>query len=363
MKKKILTIVGTRPQFIKAALISKLLRKSRTKTEVLVHTGQHYDDNLSAVFFKEMELPAPDYNLNVGSGSHAEQTGTMLIMIEKIILKEKPTLVLVYGDTNSTLAGALATAKFHIPLVHIEAGPRSFNRKMPEEINRIITDHLSCFLFAPTARSALNLYQEGIPADRVSNTGDILYDLFLYYSSFAKRSTVLEQLGIKEKKYLLLTIHRAENTDNSRRLRHIVEALNMLTSKYPVIAALHPRTRAALKVNALELGQNIIPIKPLGYLDMYKLEKSARLIITDSGGVQREALFHRVPCVTLRMETEWPETVQCGWSRLLPPNSDLGILLKKEVEHPWKGSLLKVNFFGDGTAARKMVSLLDQFVS
>ncbi|MDO9534373.1 MAG: UDP-N-acetylglucosamine 2-epimerase (non-hydrolyzing) [Bacillota bacterium] len=363
MTKKILTIVGTRPQFIKTALVSKLLRKSTKITEVLVHTGQHYDDNLSKIFFREMELPEPDYNLNTGSGSHGEQTGAMLIMLEKVIMKEKPALVLVYGDTNSTLAGALATVKLGIPLVHVEAGPRSFNRLMPEEINRITTDHLSSLLFAPTAQSALNLYREGIPAARVFYTGDVMYDTFLHYSPRAEQSNILERLGIKKKHYVLVTIHRAENTDNNMCLRYIADALKELSPKFPVIAALHPRTQAALAINEIQLEGNIWTISPPGYLDMNKLEKNARLIITDSGGVQREAFFHRVPCITLRAETEWPETVKCGWTRLLSPGPDLGALLKKEVYCPEQGSPVSGMFFGYGKAVPRIVKRLDEYIS
>lgn len=315
---KIVSVVGARPQFIKAAPVSREIRKEHT--EILVHTGQHYDYAMSRVFFDELGIPEPDYNLGVGSGSHGWQTGQMMIRIEQVLLKEQPDWVLVYGDTNSTLAGALAAAKLHIPVAHVEAGLRSYNRRMPEEINRVLTDHASDLLLAPTATAAANLRYEGIPEERIHLVGDVMYDAALFYGAKAEaKSRILERLGLRPKGYVLATVHRAENTDDPERLRAIFEGLSQVACSIPVVVPLHPRTRAALDRAGLSDGtvDALALIEPVGYLDMALLEKHASVIATDSGGVQKEAFFYRVPCVTLRLETEWTELVELGWNHVV----------------------------------------------
>lgn len=303
---KILTILGARPQFIKAAPVSREIRKEHT--EVIVHTGQHYDQNMSDIFFEELNIPKPDYLLNVGSGSHGLQTGNMLIKIEEVILKEKPDYVLVYGDTNSTLAGALAAAKLHIPVVHIEAGLRSFNKKMPEEVNRILTDNVSEFLFCPTDTAVQNLKNENITKN-VLNVGDVMYDAVMYNTKLAEDSTVLEEHGLKPKEYHLVTLHRAENTDFPEKMANIIEAFKRIDQT--LVWPIHPRTKHKLADYGIDLASvpNLKVIEPVGYLDMLSLESKAEKILTDSGGVQKEAYFLKIPCVTLREETEWVETV------------------------------------------------------
>ncbi|HNW59352.1 MAG TPA: UDP-N-acetylglucosamine 2-epimerase (non-hydrolyzing) [bacterium] len=316
MSLNIVTIVGARPQFIKAAPVSRALR--REHREFLLHTGQHYNRNMSQLFFDELGIPEPDLNLEIGSGPHGEQTARMLVGIEKVLKEQKPDRVLVYGDTNSTLAGALAAAKLNIPVDHIEAGLRSFNMKMPEEINRILTDRIAALLFCPTATAVTHLWHEGITKG-VHNTGDVMFDAALHFADLAAaKSAILQRLNLTPGAYLLVTCHRPQNTDNPEALTAIVEAL--IACEERVVFPLHPRTVGFLRqdglMERLERSGRITVIEPVGYLEMIQLEQHARMIVTDSGGVQKEAFFYRVPCVTLREETEWVETVTDGWNRL-----------------------------------------------
>ncbi|MBE3576265.1 MAG: UDP-N-acetylglucosamine 2-epimerase (non-hydrolyzing) [Limnochordales bacterium] len=356
---KILTVVGARPQFIKTAAVSRLLRGVEDVREVLVHTGQHYDPNMSEVFFRELDIPQPDYNLGIGAGTHGAQTGRMLEHIERVLLKEKPDWVLVYGDTNSTLAGALAAAKLHIPVAHVEAGLRSFNRRMPEEINRTVTDHISDLLFAPSENAVVNLRKEGIPETRIHLVGDVMYDVALYYGDKAERtSQILTRLGLASGSYILATIHRAENTDDPWRLRAIMEGLAHVAADIPVVFPVHPRTRKALESHGvIEVARiHLCLIDPVGYLDMVMLEKHACLIVTDSGGVQKEAFFYRVPCVTLRAETEWVELVKLGWNTLCCPENGKVVAQAIRAMIGRKGA--EGTPYGVGTAARQIVARL-----
>lgn len=352
---KIVTVVGARPQFIKAAPVSKALREAG-HTEFLLHTGQHYDHGMSQVFFDELSLPQPDVNLNIGSGSHGKQTGQMLICIEEILLAEKPDCVLVYGDTNSTLAGALAAVKLHIPLAHVEAGLRSYNREMPEEHNRVLTDHCADILFSPTQTGVDNLAKEGITRG-VHLVGDTMYDAVLQYAELAKqRSKILEALHIQPKEYLLLTIHRPSNTDDAEHLRNIFSALK--ENGETVIFPLHPRTCAAMHQLHVHMEDypNIKTVEPQGYLDMLMLEKHARMILTDSGGIQKEAFFFATPCVTLRTETEWVETAESGWNQVVGVDREK-ILTALRASAP---SQQPPTLFGDGMAAWKIADILKQ---
>ena len=357
---KICTIVGARPQFVKAATVSRVIKNTSGLEEVLVHTGQHYDKNMSDNFFDELDIPTPSYNLNIGSSTHGKQTGEMLIAIEAVLIKEKPDWVLVYGDTNSTLAGALAAAKLHIPIAHVEAGLRSFNRKMPEEINRIATDNLSTCLFAPTDTSYQRLLKEGVEKNKVFNVGDVMYDAALFYNEKnANRKTTVDTLKLTKRSYVLATIHRAENTDIEHRIRNICNALIELSQRCEVVLPLHPRTRQVLEkldlLNILRDRANII--EPVGYLDMLALEQHAKLIITDSGGVQKEAYFNQVPCVTLRDETEWVELVDAGWNRLCSPNEIFSLV--DFLDDSKKLSCMSgLKLYGEGDAAQKIVDVL-----
>ncbi|HQN05695.1 MAG TPA: UDP-N-acetylglucosamine 2-epimerase (non-hydrolyzing) [Anaerolineaceae bacterium] len=308
---KIVTVVGARPQFIKAAVLSREIRKDHT--EVLVHTGQHYDQNMSDIFFEELGIPAPDYNLGIGSGPHGKQTGEMLAGIEEVLLQERPDWVLVYGDTNSTLAGALAAVKLHIRVAHVEAGLRSFNRRMPEETNRVLTDHASDLLLCPTQTAVDNLEKEGVTAG-VHLVGDVMYEALMWAAAQHNAPSILDTLGLEPGKYLLVTVHRAENTDDPERLGGILAAFDQVqeTLVWPV----HPRTRLKLQELNWKPTGHVKLIEPLGYLDMAQLQKHARIILTDSGGIQKEACWLGVPCITLRDETEWVETVKSGWNRL-----------------------------------------------
>jgi UDP-GlcNAc3NAcA epimerase len=353
---KVATIVGARPQFIKCGPVSKQLRQAAV--EVLIHTGQHYDSNMSELLFRDLEIPEPDYNLGVGSGTHGEQSGKMLKQIERVLLKEKPDYVLVFGDTNSTLAGALAAAKLCIPVAHVEAGLRSFNRRMPEEINRVVTDHLSALLFCPTETSASNLAREGI-TEGVRLVGDVMYDALLLNSRRAEEnSRILEQLRLQPKSYFLATVHRAENTDDPSRLAAIVRAFEMISDIFTIVWPVHPRTRKVLESYGLQRNRGSFSIlDPISYLDMLCLEKQARGILTDSGGVQKEAYWLGVPCITLRGESEWVETLQTGWNTLAGTDSD-SIFAAAIKPPPPKPSM--ENLFGDGHSATKIVrALLD----
>lgn len=324
---KIITIVGARPQFIKAAMISRAIQKHNREgtqpliEEYLLHTGQHYDANMSDIFFQEMGIPQPSWQLECGNGTHGEMTGQMLIAIEKILLEVRPHQVLVYGDTNSTLAGALAAVKLQIPVVHIEAGLRSFNRQMPEEINRVLTDHISTLLCCPTFSAIRHLEKEGIHKG-VHHVGDVMYDAALLFGDIANNSSsILTRLQLTGKSFYLCTVHRAENTDREERLASIVEALKCIgTTHCPVVLPLHPRTRSCLEkqgwLPSLEAHPGIRLTTPLSFLDMVMLEMHATTILTDSGGVQKEAYFHHTPCITLRQETEWTETVDAGWNQI-----------------------------------------------
>jgi UDP-N-acetylglucosamine 2-epimerase len=376
---KMVTIVGARPQFIKAAALNRAiqnLNKSRKRIhEILVHTGQHYDILMDKIFFDELELPRPLYHLGVGSGSHAKQTGLMLERIEAVLRIEKPEVVVVYGDTNSTLAGALAAAKLNIPVAHVEAGLRSYDRTMPEEINRLLTDHLSAFLFCPTDQAVQNLLKEGIEdgkTRRVKNVGDVMYDSIQYYSKKAeKKSTILKDLDLVPAKdphipqfvfrvpnYYLATLHRAENTDDPKRLRSILKALDELGRKVPIILPLHPRTKKVMDgYHLFSKFKNVRWIEPVSYLNMLKLEKNAKAILTDSGGVQKEAYWFRIPCVTLRDETEWVETVRSGWNKLAGTDprkivQEVNRLEKRRPPEKRKG------IFGDGKASGEIVRIL-----
>jgi UDP-GlcNAc3NAcA epimerase len=357
---KVLTVVGARPQFIKAAPVSRALASGGIE-EVLVHTGQHYDYEMSEVFFKELEIRAPNVNLDIGSGSHAQQTGHMLIGIETVLLKERPDWVLIYGDTNSTLAGAIAASKLHIPVAHVEAGLRSFNRRMPEEINRVVADHLSSLLLCPSETAVKNLSAEGVIRG-VHVVGDVMADALLFASRQTRReSNILTQLGLVEKRYLLATVHRAENTDDVERLRNILTAFARMEDT--IVFPVHPRTqkkiaKLAESFDLKDLANNVRMIEPVGYSDMVLLEQAARIILTDSGGVQKEAYWLGVPCVTLRDETEWIETVQAGWNVLVGADSNLICeMVRTMAPHSHRPVL-----YGDGRAAIQVMQALSAAV-
>ncbi|MBV6422335.1 MAG: UDP-2,3-diacetamido-2,3-dideoxy-D-glucuronate 2-epimerase [Steroidobacteraceae bacterium] len=352
---KLLTIIGARPQFIKASVVSVAIGAQDDLTEIIVHTGQHFDANMSNVFFEELGMAKPAYHLNINSGRHGDMTGRMLIEIERVLLAEKPDVVLVYGDTNSTLAGALAAAKLHIPVAHVEAGLRSFNMRMPEEVNRVLTDRVSRWLFTPTAVAERNLRAEGVAAELIIPVGDVMYDVALHYGARVKaEGRILGGLGIKPASYVLTTIHRAENTDVPERLMVIVDALIQVARQMSVVWPVHPRTRGALRqIGCLEkLSQHARLIDPVGYLDMVQLEKYAALIATDSGGVQKEAFFYRVPCVTLRDETEWVEIVDAGWNRLAAPQVVDNLV--QTIEGAVGSTGQDVSPYGSGDAAEKI---------
>jgi UDP-N-acetylglucosamine 2-epimerase len=353
--KKIITVVGARPQFIKLAPLSKEIREKYL--EVIVHTGQHYNDNMSMQFFRDLEMNEPDHNLGIGSGSHGVQTGKMLVLIEDVFIKEKPDLVIVFGDTNSTLAGALAAAKMNIPLAHVEAGLRSFNRQMPEEINRVAADHISDFLFAPTETAAKNLESEGLK-EKSFLTGDIMVDtLKRNLSAGLRKSNILKTLKLTGEEYMLLTLHRPYNVDNPDKLGKILNLLSQLDLK--IFFPVHPRTRKIILKYKIPTAKNIILIEPLGYLDFICLEKNAKKIITDSGGIQKEAYILEKPCITIRPETEWIETVRDGWNILLDLNTDPGKFL--DMIRNFKPKTTQTEIFGKNVAER-MVLLIEGFL-
>jgi UDP-GlcNAc3NAcA epimerase len=349
-KRKIVSIVGARPQFIKAAPISRALRLEFD--EMLVHTGQHYDAGMSEIFFEELKIPLPDVNLGIGGGSHADQTGKMLVEIEKLILESEPDYVLVYGDTNSTLAGALAAAKLQVPIAHVEAGLRSYNRSMPEEVNRVLCDHISSYLFCPTQVAVDNLEKEGVRKG-VFRVGDVMQDALTYNLALAReQSNVLERLGLQKSDYILATVHRAANTDDVSRLAAILDAFGGLSK--PVILPLHPRTRRVITETGISLNGNIRLQDPVGYLDMLMLEQNADCILTDSGGIQKEAYLLGTRCITLREETEWVETVEAGWNKLV------GVVPEKirSAVEDWHPSGERPAFYGDGRAAEHIRNIL-----
>lgn len=365
---KIVSIVGARPQFIKAAVVSLAIEEHNSSvtsrlslvTEIIVHTGQHYDKNMAHVFLKELEIFRPHYHLQIGSGTHGAQTGRMLEAIEQVLLKERPDWVLVYGDTNSTLAGALAAVKLHIPVAHVEAGLRSFNRRMPEEVNRVLTDHASELLFAPSEAAVSHLHREGVAKDRIHLVGDVMYDAARYYGAKAEaaQSGILQEMGLRTKDYVLATVHRADNTDDPARLWAIFKGLMHVSDEMPVVVPLHPRTRVALERDGLleQVSQSIKLIEPVGYLDMLMLEKKARLIATDSGGVQKEAFYFRVPCVVFREETEWIELVNLGFSVLAGADSNA---IANAIETMKRSGFERdVSLYGVGQTAQEIIEIL-----
>lgn len=362
---RILTVVGARPQFIKAAVVSRLLRGGSYREkieEILVHTGQHYDENMSEVFFREMGIPEPDVNLNIGSSGHGKMTGAMLARIEELLLEKRPDLVLVYGDTNSTLAGALAAAKLHVPVAHVEAGLRSFMMAMPEEQNRIVADRLATWLFCPTKTAICNLEREGIPArdperptadeKSVTMVGDVMLDASLYYRRVSA-ARAEEFLAPLPKDFYLLTIHRAENTDDPLRLRSIVAAVNA-RSDLNAIFPVHPRTRSVLDRLDLRFGPHVSLLDPVGYFDMLSLEEACRFVVTDSGGVQKEAYFFQKPCMTLRDSTEWVELVESGWNRLVGADTEAIVSGFDSMLPPDS----QFSLYGDGRAGEAILDRL-----
>ena len=359
---KIVSIVGARPQFIKASAICRSIkefnRDSKDKIkEVIVHTGQHFDSNMSDIFFEELNIPLPNYNLEISGGTHAEMTSRMMVSIEKVLLKEKPAYMLIYGDTNSTLAAALVAAKIHIPIVHIESGLRSFNRRMPEEINRIIADRVSTINFCPTDQALENLKNEGLGKNAFV-VGDVMYDVSQYYKKIGKnKSSIIEKLNLQNKDFALATCHRTENTDHPERLEEILKAFTEINKKMPVFFCIHPRTRKLIsKFNLTSYLNNFSIIEPLSFIDMVALEQEASLILTDSGGVQKEAFFYRTPCITMRDETEWVETVELGWNQVVGANMDK--ILKAFKNKDIHKNIRQSEPYGDGLSAQKIIQII-----
>lgn len=362
---KIITIVGARPQFIKAAVVSRAIENHNMKfpieqiDEIIVHTGQHYDDNMSDIFFKEMQIPDPLYHLGIGGGTHGVMTGRMLESLEGLMLEQKPDVVMVYGDTNSTLAGALAAAKLHIPVAHVEAGLRSYNMQMPEEVNRILTDRVSYWLFCPTETAVNNLKREKVgewSGVQVHNVGDVMYDAALFYRKQARpRQIVAELLEKYNKGFYLATVHRQENTDDPVRLRSIITALDEIAERLPIVLPVHPRTRKKLTQIGMDI-KNIVCIEPVGYFDMICLLDNCRAVFTDSGGVQKEAYFFHKPCITLRDETEWVELVEHGYNRLV--GAERESIICAEQEFIQQARDFSVPLYGDGRAGEKIIELI-----
>ena len=360
---RILTIIGARPQFIKAAAVSRVIRLHNDIKEIIVHTGQHSDANMSDVFFEQLDIPRPDHQLDIASLSHGAMTGRMLEGIEVLIKQEKPDWVLVYGDTNSTLAGALAAAKVRVPIAHVEAGLRSQNPDMPEEINRILTDRISGLLLCPTKTAVENLKREGFPnriigkrQQHIVNVGDVMFDAVLYYRERAQQEVNLETFGLEHQGYALCTIHRQENTDQVERIKSILSALQSIAKDLVVVLLLHPRTKAKISQYNLEsFLENLYLLDPVPYLEMQRLQMSAKVILTDSGGMQKEAYFHRVPCVTLRDETEWIETVETGWNQLVGVDENAIVRTAKSAEPT---TTTQTSIFGDGYAVEKVIKAI-----
>lgn len=357
---KILTVIGARPQFIKAVALSRAIGRADGVEEVLLHTGQHYDDNMSAVFFRELGLAEPKYRFDLGGGMHGLMTGRQLAAIEDALMVEKPDICLVYGDTNSTLAGALAAVKLRIPVAHVEAGLRSFNRRMPEEINRVVSDHVATWLFAPTQTAVNNLAKEGIDGGKVHLVGDVMYDVArLVIDDPSLRTNIADRLGVAGREYVVSTLHRQETTEDPARLTAILEALSQLAGRMPVVLPMHPRIRNAIAgmQQAKKPVSALIVTDPLGFFDMATLLAGARLAVTDSGGLQKEAFFHHVPCVTVRDETEWVELVYLGWNRLPSSLTVAGIC--NVIEEALSGvAEVGATPFGDGSAAEKILEVL-----
>ncbi|WP_333903103.1 non-hydrolyzing UDP-N-acetylglucosamine 2-epimerase [Achromobacter insolitus] len=359
MTKKILTVLGARPQFIKASVVSAAIARHPRLDEVLVHTGQHFDANMSEVFFDELGMKQPEHQLDIHGGGHGDMTGRMLIELERVMQNEQPDAVLVYGDTNSTLAGALTAAKLHIPVAHVEAGLRSFNMRMPEEVNRVLTDRVSRWLYTPTDTATQHLLREGMDGDRIIQVGDVMLDVARFQGTrVSAGGGALARFGLTQGQYILVTIHRAENTDDPQRLAVIVDSLLQAGTNHEVVWPLHPRTRNILDKLGLrdKLANRIKLVDPVGYLDMVQLEKYCKLVLTDSGGVQKEAFFHERPCVTVRDETEWTELVDAGWNRLAPPTLVSGIISAIEIALTHQPT--PASPYGDGSAAEKIVESL-----
>lgn len=356
---KIVTVLGARPQFIKAATVSRALREERIE-EIIVHTGQHFDRNMSEVFFEEMEIPHPNYNLEIAGLSHGAMTGRMLEQVENVLLKEKPDCVLVYGDTNSTLAGALAASKLHIPVAHVEAGLRSFEMKMPEEINRILTDRISRYLFCPTTTAVKNLKNEGFESfpSEIIQSGDVMYDAVLFYKErINEKSTIIKSAELEGEPFVLATIHRAENTDDLSRLRSLCEALNQIHSEHKVVLPIHPRTRAILHKNNIQVHFNLI--NPVGYFDMLALLENCTMVMTDSGGLQKEAYFFSKYCITLRDQTEWVELVEANVNTLA--GADANLILETYHKNLGKSFHTSSALYGDGHASNLIAKTFTRF--